>query len=69
MSEGTTDPEDLDDPSSSLEPTPKTGVAELDEVIAAVAALDDQRVEDHVGTLESAHQVLRQALDQPRNPD
>lgn len=48
------------------EEIPTTGVAELDAVIASVAALGDERVEDHVAVLESAQVALRRALDQPR---
>ncbi len=60
------DREDLD--SNDLEPgeIPATGVPELDAVIASVAALGDDRVEDHVAVLESAQVSLRRALDQPR---
>lgn len=49
------------------EEIPTTGVAELDAVIASVAALGDDRVEDHVSVLESAQVALRRALDQPRD--
>ncbi|GAB2763513.1 hypothetical protein GCM10027020_14670 [Nocardioides salsibiostraticola] len=69
MSDGVDLDLDSDDRSFEVrgsEEIPTTGVAELDAVIASVAALGDDRVEDHVVVLESAQVALRQALDQPR---
>ena len=58
--------DDRDPEGRDSEEIPTTGVAELDAVIASVAVLGDDRVEDHVAVLESAQVALRQALDQPR---
>ncbi|MCW2765633.1 MAG: hypothetical protein JWO11_1592 [Nocardioides sp.] len=42
---------------------PGTGVDRVDEVIAAVEALDERPIEEHVGVFEQAHEQLRRALD------
>jgi hypothetical protein len=41
----------------------RTGVASVDEVIAAVEELDERPLEEHVGVFETAHAELRRALD------
>ena len=43
----------------------RTGVADVDEVIAAVEQLEERPVEAHVGVFETAHDRLRRALDHP----
>jgi len=43
----------------------RTGVAEVDEVIAAVEGLADRPLEEHVGVFETVHEQLRRALDAP----
>jgi len=40
-----------------------TGVAGVDAVVEAVAALEDRPVEEHVVVFERAHEQLRRALD------
>ena len=40
-----------------------TGVASVDSVVEAVAALEDRLVEEHVAVFEQAHEQLRRALD------
>ncbi|MCW2843109.1 MAG: hypothetical protein JWN22_1025 [Nocardioides sp.] len=47
----------------------RTGMDDVDAVIAAVEELEDRPVEEHVGVFESAHEQLRRALDhQPGRP-
>ncbi len=41
----------------------QTGVAEVDEVLSAVAGLDPADVSSHPGVFEQAHEQLRRALD------
>ncbi|MBI2242994.1 MULTISPECIES: hypothetical protein [unclassified Nocardioides] len=41
----------------------RTGVADVDEVIAAVEELEERPIEEHVGVFEAAHDRLRRALD------
>jgi hypothetical protein len=41
----------------------RTGVAAVDEVIAAVEQLEERPIEEHVGVFETAHEQLRRALD------
>lgn len=43
----------------------RTGVADVDEVIAAVEQLEERPVEEHVAVFETAHDRLRRALDHP----
>lgn len=43
----------------------RTGVADVDEVIAAVEELEDRPIEEHVGVFEIAHEQLRRSLDRP----
>ena len=40
-----------------------TGVASVDRVVDAVAALQDRPVDEHVAVFEGAHEQLRRALD------
>ncbi|MBB6625692.1 hypothetical protein H5V45_00025 [Nocardioides sp. KIGAM211] len=59
---------DGSDPSPAPEPV-RTGVDRVDTVIAAVEALEERPIEEHVGVFESAHDHLRRALDhQPADP-
>lgn len=54
------------DASAAAEPERvRTGVAGVDEVIAAVEELEDRPLEEHVGVFETAHDQLRRALDAP----
>ena len=53
----TEDPE-LRDP----EPV-RTGLDSVDGVIAAVEGLEERPLEEHVGVFETAHELLRRALD------
>jgi len=47
----------------------RTGVVNVDEVIAAVEELEERPIEEHVGVFETAHEQLRRALDaQPAQP-
>ena len=46
----------------------QTGLAEADQVIAAVEELEDRPIEEHVGVFEAAHERLRRALDTPADP-
>ena len=69
MNEGVPETVDLDDPWSGSTEPPQTGVPELDQVIRAVADLDDRSVDGHVLALESAQVTLRKALDRPRDVD
>ena len=41
----------------------RTGVPQVDEVIAAVEELEERPIEEHVGVFEAAHDRLRRALD------
>jgi hypothetical protein len=47
----------------------RTGVDRVDEVIRAVEELEERPIEEHVGVFESAQVQLRQALDDPGDPD
>lgn len=58
---------DEPDPASETEPV-RTGMAEIDEVIAAVEALEERPIQEHVGVFETAHERLRRALDHPAEP-
>ena len=46
----------------------RTGVTDVDEVLAAVESLADRPVEEHVAVFEQAHERLRRALDAPADP-
>lgn len=46
----------------------RTGVAHVDEVIAAVEGLEERPLDEHVGVFETAHAELRRALDTPAEP-
>jgi hypothetical protein len=52
-----------------IEPIPeteqRTGVEEVDDVLASLQGLDDRPVEEHPAVFERAHERLRQALDGP----
>lgn len=48
---------------------PHTGVAGVDEVIAAVAQLEERPIEEHVGVFEAAQERLRRALDASDQPE
>lgn len=69
-----TGPDDLDrvsdvDPEMAPETERvRTGMADVDEVIAAVEGLEERPIEEHVGVFEAAHDRLRRALDQPAGP-
>jgi hypothetical protein len=43
----------------------RTGVEEVDDVLASLQGLDDSPVEEHPAVFERAHDRLRQALDGP----
>ena len=58
----TEDP-DLHDP----EPV-RTGLDDVDTVIAAVEGLEERPLEEHVGVFETAHELLRRALDGQEPP-
>lgn len=47
----------------------RTGMDSVDGVIAAVEALEERPIEEHVGVFENAQEQLRRALDsQPSDP-
>jgi hypothetical protein len=46
----------------------RTGLSDVDEVIAAVEELEERPIEEHVGVFEAAHDRLRRALDNPAVP-
>ena len=58
------DGDDWVDPADDL-PTEqvRTGVADVDDVLAAVEQLEERPLEEHVGVFETAHERLRRALD------
>jgi len=41
----------------------RTGLDNVDTVIAAVEGLEERPLEEHVGVFETAHELLRRALD------
>jgi len=41
----------------------RTGLDDVDTVIAAVQGLEERPLEEHVGVFETAHELLRRALD------
>jgi len=43
----------------------RTGVEVVDDVLASLRGLDESPVEEHPAVFESAHERLRQALDDP----
>lgn len=43
----------------------RTGVEEVDDVLADLQQLQDSPVEEHPAAFEQAHERLRQALDSP----
>jgi hypothetical protein len=60
-----TEPDPGPDPAAD---SVRTGVLEVDEVIAAVEQLEDRPIEEHVGVFETAHDQLRRALDTAAHP-
>jgi hypothetical protein len=73
MTEHNADPEQPDprpdvDPAETgqeLDEPERTGVEEVDDVLADLQGLNDAPVEDHPAAFERAHERLRQALDGP----
>lgn len=58
-----------EDPTVAADEAPvRTGVARVDEVLAAVEELEERPIEEHVGVFETAHDELRRALDADPNP-
>ena len=47
----------------------RTGLERVDAVIAAVEALEERPIEEHVGVFETAQEELRRALDAPSGAD
>ncbi|WP_182526751.1 hypothetical protein [Nocardioides dongkuii] len=45
----------------------RTGVEQVDAVLAAIAQLEERPIEEHVGVFEAAHEQLRRALDVPND--
>jgi hypothetical protein len=41
----------------------RTGLDNVDTLIAAVEGLEERPLEEHVGVFETAHELLRRALD------
>ena len=46
----------------------RTGLDNVDTVIAAVQGLEERPLEEHVGVFETAHELLRRALDGQEPP-
>jgi hypothetical protein len=46
----------------------RTGLADVDTVIAAVEGLEERPLEEHIGVFETAHELLRRALDGQEPP-
>jgi hypothetical protein len=46
----------------------RTGLDDVDTVIAAVQGLEERPLEEHVGVFETAHELLRRALDGQETP-
>jgi hypothetical protein len=46
----------------------RTGLDDVDTVIAAVEGLEERPLEEHVGVFETAHELLRRALDGQEAP-
>jgi hypothetical protein len=46
----------------------RTGLDDVDTVIAAVQGLEERPLEEHVGVFETAHELLRRALDGQEAP-
>ena len=46
----------------------RTGLDDVDIVIAAVQGLEERPLEEHVGVFETAHELLRRALDGQEPP-
>jgi hypothetical protein len=73
MSEHNPEPEQPDTPpdvgpaetGQEFDEPERTGVEEVDDVLADLQGLQDRPVEEHPGAFEQAHERLRQALDSP----
>jgi hypothetical protein len=46
----------------------RTGLDDVDTVIAAVQGLEERPIEEHIGVFETAHELLRRALDGQEPP-
>ena len=46
----------------------RTGLDDVDTVIAAVQGLEERPLEEHIGVFETAHELLRRALDGQEAP-
>jgi hypothetical protein len=46
----------------------RTGLDDVDTVIAAVQGLEERPLEEHIGVFETAHELLRRALDGQEPP-
>jgi hypothetical protein len=46
----------------------RTGLDNVDTVIAAVEGLEERPLEEHIGVFETAHELLRRALDGQEPP-
>ena len=46
----------------------RTGLDNVDTVIAAVEGLEERPLEEHIGVFETAHELLRRALDGQEGP-
>ena len=57
------DAEDTVEAAQEFAEPERTGVEEVDDVLASVEDLDDTPVDEHVAVFESAHDRLRGALD------
>ena len=73
MTESNPEPEQPDTPpdvdpaetGQEFDQPERTGVEEVDDVLASLLGLDGRPVEDHPAVFERAHDRLRQALDGP----
>jgi hypothetical protein len=72
MSERNPEPEQPDTPpdvelaeTQEFDEPERTGVEEVDDVLADLQGLQDSPVEEHPAAFEQAHERLRQALDGP----
>ena len=46
----------------------RTGLDHVDTVLAAVEGLEERPLEEHIGVFETAHELLRRALDGQEPP-
>ncbi len=58
-----TEPEGADEVGTEPDAPVRTGVAEVDEVLAAIESLEGRPVEEHPAAFEAAHEQLRRSLD------